>query len=68
MIALIVVDMINAFVEKDSPLCVSGAKETVPRIKNVVDACRSRGSYLFHCKGIQGRWIRRGGQQVEILE
>ena len=62
MIALIVVDMINAFVEKDSPLCVPGAKETVPRIKKVVDACRSKGIPIFFI----ARGYRDDGSDVEV--
>ena len=62
MIALIVVDMINAFVEDDSPLCVAGAKETVPRIKKVVDACRSKGIPIFFI----ARGYRDDGSDVEV--
>ena len=62
MIALIVVDMINAFVEKDSPLCVPGAKETVPRIKMVIDACRSKGIPIFFI----ARGYRDDGSDVEV--
>ena len=62
MIALIVVDMINAFVEKDSPLCVPGAKETVPRIKMVIEACRSKGIPIFFI----ARGYRDDGSDVEV--
>jgi nicotinamidase-related amidase len=62
MIALIVVDMINAFVENDSPLCVAGAKETVPRIKKVIDACRSKEIPIFFI----ARGYRDDGSDVEV--
>ncbi|MEM3192173.1 MAG: isochorismatase family cysteine hydrolase [Candidatus Micrarchaeia archaeon] len=62
MIALLVVDMVNAFVETDSPLCVAGAKETVPKIKKVVDACRSKGIPIFFI----ARSYRDDGSDVEV--
>ena len=62
MIALIVIDMINAFVEKDSPLCVPGATETVPRIKMVIEACRSKGIPIFFI----ARGYRDDGSDVEV--
>jgi len=62
MIALLVVDMINAFVENESPLCVAGAKETVPRIKKVIDACRSKEIPIFFI----ARGYRDDGSDVEV--
>ena len=62
MIGLLVVDMNNAFVNRDSPLCVKGARETVPRIRKVVDACRRRGVPVFFIT----RGYREDGSDVEI--
>jgi len=62
MIALLVVDMINAFVENESPLCVAGAKETVPRIKKVIDAFRSKELPIFFI----ARGYRDDGSDVEV--
>jgi nicotinamidase-related amidase len=62
MIGLIVIDMINAFVEDDSPLCVGSAKDTVPTIKKAIDACRERGVKVFFIT----RGYRADGTDVEI--
>lgn len=62
MIALLVIDMINAFVEEESPLCVQGAKETVPRIRKVIDACRENGVPIFFI----ARGYRDDGSDVEV--
>jgi nicotinamidase-related amidase len=62
MIGLLVIDMINAFVEDESPLCVEGAKDTVPTIKKALDACRERGVKVFFI--IRG--YRADGSDVEI--
>ncbi|MEM3851564.1 MAG: isochorismatase family cysteine hydrolase [Methanomassiliicoccales archaeon] len=62
MIALLIVDMINAFVNSESPLCVRGAKETVPRIRRVADECRKRGVPVFFVT----RGYREDGSDVEV--
>lgn len=62
MIALLVIDMINAFVEDKSPLCVKNAKDTVPRIELVVEICRKKGIPLFFI----GREYREDGTDVEV--
>ncbi len=62
MIALIIVDMINAFVEKESPLCVAGAKETVPRITKVINSCREKEIPIFFI----ARGYRDDGTDVEV--
>lgn len=53
--------MINAFVESESPLCVKGAEETVPRIKKVIDACREKKIPVFFI----ARGYRDDGSDVE---
>ncbi len=62
MIGLLVIDMNNAFVNRESPLCVKGARETVPRIKRVVDECRKRGVPVFFIT----RGYREDGSDVEL--
>ena len=62
MIGLLVVDMINGFVNRESPLCVRGALETVPRIRRVVDACRKNGIPVFFIT----RGYREDGSDVEL--
>ena len=62
MIGLLVIDMNNAFVNRESPLCVSGAKKTVPRIRRVVEECRKRGVPVFFIT----RGYREDGSDVEL--
>lgn len=62
MIGLLVVDMINAFVNRESPLCVKGARETVPRISRVVTECRRAGIPIFFVT----RGYREDGSDVEL--
>lgn len=62
MFALLVIDMINAFIDEESPLCVKNAKATVPRIKEVVDACRKKGIPVCFI----GREYREDGTDVEV--
>ena len=38
--ALVVIDMLNDFVEEDGKLPVKGAKELIPRIKRLIEAAR----------------------------
>ncbi len=62
MIALLIVDMINAFVNSDSPLCVRGARETVPKIRRLADECRTKGVPVFFIT----RGYREDGSDVEV--
>ena len=38
--ALIVIDMQNGFLNPESPLCIRGARATVPACAQVIAACR----------------------------
>lgn len=38
--ALIVIDMQNGFLDPESPLCIQGARATVPACARVIEACR----------------------------
>ena len=40
--ALIVIDMQNGFLDPESPLCIRGARATVPACARVIAACRRR--------------------------
>lgn len=62
MLALLVIDMINAFIEEESPLCVPNAKRTAPKIRKVVDACRENGIPVCFV----GREYRLDGSDVEL--
>jgi nicotinamidase-related amidase len=62
MIALLVVDMINAFVEAKSPFCVRGAKESVPNIEKAIRACRAHDIPIFFI----ARRYRFDGSDVEV--
>ena len=46
--ALIIIDMQNDFVSLNAPLCVSGARACVPRIREALDSFRSAGMPVFH--------------------
>lgn len=46
--ALLIIDMQRDFVEPGAPLCVEGALSTVPIIRRLLDAARSRGWPVFH--------------------
>jgi nicotinamidase-related amidase len=62
MLALLVVDMNHAFVDLGSPLCVAGARATIPRIRAVAHACRSAGfPVVFVTRG-----YRPDGSDVEV--
>ena len=41
--AVLVIDMQKGFVDDDSPVCVAGAKATVPALAKTIEAARSRG-------------------------
>ena len=57
--ALIVIDMQNGFLNPESPLCIKGARATVPACARVIAACRaagipgkvsfSAGAYVCNC-------------------
>lgn len=40
--ALIMIDMQRAYLEHESPVCIPGAKETVPACAELIRACRER--------------------------
>ena len=40
--ALIMIDMQRAYLEPESPVCIPGAKETVPACAELIRACRER--------------------------
>ena len=40
--ALIMIDMQRAYLEAESPVCIPGAKETVPACAELIRACRER--------------------------
>ena len=40
--ALIMIDMQRAYLEDESPVCIPGAKETVPACAELIRACRER--------------------------
>ncbi len=41
--ALIMIDMQRAYLEPDSPVCIPGARDTVPACAALIRACRERG-------------------------
>lgn len=41
--AMLVIDMQKGFVDDNSPVCVAGAKATVPALAKTIDAARARG-------------------------
>lgn len=70
--ALLVIDMVDEFVKPEfSPYWVPEATEQVPKIKQVIDACRTHDvpviytGYAFHEKGID---IPRGAQYIPIYQ
>lgn len=61
--ALIIVDMQNDFVLPGAPMCVAGARETVPRIRTLLNAFRTWKRPVFHVV----REYREDGSDVEII-
>jgi len=59
---LVIVDMQNDFVLPDSPLCIAGAYETVPKIQEALEAFRKGKKPVFHIV----REHRADGSDVEI--
>lgn len=49
--ALIIIDMQKAFVEPGAPLCVKGAKATVPACAKTIEEARTAGSPVI--------WVKR---------
>jgi nicotinamidase-related amidase len=60
--ALLIVDMQNDFVLPDAPLCVAGARATIPRLRALLDFFRAQGLPVFHVV----REYRADGSDVEI--
>lgn len=60
--ALIVIDMQKAFIEAESPLCIAGAKSTIPACASAIEAARSKGIPVFFVK----RQYRENGSDVEL--
>ncbi|KAG2491873.1 hypothetical protein HYH03_009826 [Edaphochlamys debaryana] len=46
--ALIVIDMQNDFLLPTSPLCVAGGMACLPKVKEALDAARSKGLHVIH--------------------
>lgn len=60
--ALIIIDMQKAFVEPGAPLCVKGAKATVPACAKTIEEARTAGSPVIWVK----RHYRSDGSDVEF--
>jgi nicotinamidase-related amidase len=60
--ALLVIDMQNDFVLPGAPVCVAGAHSTIPAIRKLLDAFRSRKLPIFHVI----REYRPDGSDIEI--
>ncbi|MCW7753878.1 cysteine hydrolase [Desulfobotulus sp. H1] len=64
--ALMIIDMQNDFVLPEAPLCIEGAAATLPRIRELLDAFRSRGLPVVHvirhhrADGVDAEGIREG--------
>lgn len=59
--ALIVIGMQNGFLNPESPLCVSGARATVPACARVIHGCRKAGAPVIFVN----RMYRADGSDVE---
>lgn len=60
--ALIIIDMQNGFLEKESPLCIKYAKSTVPQCAAVIKRARTAGLPVIFVN----RKYREDGSDVEI--
>lgn len=60
--ALVIIDMQNDFVRPGAPACVAGARETIPRIRKLLDFFRAKGWPVFHVI----REYRADGSDIEI--
>ncbi len=62
--ALIIIDMQEDFVLPHGSLCIQGAKDTLPRIREVLDGFRQRALPIFHvvrsyrADGVDVEWPR----------
>lgn len=59
--ALIIIDMQNGFLNPESPLCIRGARATVPACARVITACRRAGVPVIFVN----RAYRADGSDVE---
>lgn len=59
--ALIVIDMQNGFLNPESPLCIKGARATVPACAAAIAACRAAGTPVIFVN----RAYRADGSDVE---
>ena len=60
--ALIIIDMQNGFLNPESPLCIRGARATVPACARVIAACRRTGLPVIFVN----RAYRADGSDVEL--
>ena len=60
--ALVVIDMENAFIDKASPLCIKNALATVPACGKVIEKARERKIPVFFVN----RVYRKNGSDVEF--
>ncbi len=60
--ALVVIDMENAFISKESPLCIRQAADTIPACGAAIRKARERGIPIFFVN----RVYRRNGSDVEF--
>ncbi|MBQ0005693.1 MAG: cysteine hydrolase [Clostridiales bacterium] len=59
---MLIIDMQNAFIEEASPLCIKGARITIPNCVRALDAARRKGIPVIYIK----RQYREDGSDVEI--
>lgn len=60
--ALVVIDMENAFISEESPLCIKQAAASVPACGRVIKKARERGIHVFFVNRI----YRKNGSDVEF--
>ena len=60
--ALVVIDMENAFISEESPLCIKNARASVPACGKVIRKARERGIPVFFVNRI----YRKNGSDVEF--
>lgn len=61
--AVVVIDMQNGFLERESPLCIQGAKETVPACSRVIRQAHREQVPVFFVN----RRYRADGSDVELV-
>lgn len=59
--ALLVIDMQNGFINEKSPLCIRGAKKTIPACSEIIDRCHQQKVPVFYVI----REYREDGTDVE---